>query len=180
MNESSQHQPSVTSSHRAHEQNAEGLTVRFAVLTLSDTRSIETDTSGRTIAELLRAAGHVVAAQSLIRDEPEVLEATLHRWLADESIDAIITTGGTGVSKRDHTIPTIEANLQMPLPGFGELFRAISFQEIGPAAMLSRAVAGIARGKFLAALPGSTNAVTLAMSKLILPQIRHVIAELRK
>jgi molybdenum cofactor biosynthesis protein B len=166
--------------HEAHERDAQGTIVRFAVLTLSDTRTPQTDVSGRTAREMIIASGHQVVAHALIADEPAALRTTLDRWLADEAIDAIITNGGTGISSRDRTVPTIDSYLELTLPGFGELFRAMSFREIGGAAMLSRATAGTARGKLLAALPGSTAAVTLALRELILPQVRHVLRELRK
>lgn len=169
-----------TSSHQSHEQAALGIHVRIAILTLSDTRNTANDESGRAIREILTNAGHVVAAYTLIRDEPDVLRSQLNAWLASDVIEAIITTGGTGISRRDTTIAVIDSLLDSSLPGFGELFRSLSFQEIGPAAMLSRATAGIANGKFVAALPGSKNAVTLAMRELILPQIQHIVSELRK
>lgn len=167
-------------SHQSHEQSAAGITVRFAVLTLSDTRTPDTDESGKAIRALIRQAHHAVVAQELIRDDPAALRAILERWLTNEVVDAVITTGGTGVSRRDHTMPVIQSLIDTPLPGFGELFRALSFRDIGAAAMLSRAEAGIARGKLLVALPGSTNAVSLALRELILPQSRHLISELRK
>lgn len=167
-------------SHEAHEREASTLTIGFAVLTLSDTRAPDTDTSGRTAASMIHAAGHRVVAQSLIADDRDTLRATVTRWLDDAAIDAIVTNGGTGISRRDNTIPVIESLLDSPLPGFGELFRALSFREIGAAAMLSRATAGIARGTFLIALPGSTPALELAMRALILPQVRHVVGQLRK
>ena len=167
-------------SHQQHERAASAVLVRFAVLTLSDTRTPETDESGKAIRNLITDAGHEVVSQKLIPDDVSALARTFAGWLADATIDAIITTGGTGISRRDQTIRFIESIIESPLPGFGELFRAISFHEIGAAAMLSRATAGLAKGKPIFALPGSKNAVTLAMRELILPQARHIVAELRK
>ena len=167
-------------SHEQHERDAHDLKVRLAVLTLSDTRTPETDTSGRTARDMIEQAGHHVAVYELITDDADKLAEVIGRCLANPAIDAIITNGGTGISRRDRTVPTIESLLELPLPGFGELFRSLSFKEIGPAAMLSRATAGTANGKFIAALPGSTPAVTLAMRELILPQVKHIVRELRK
>lgn len=167
-------------SHEEHERAAKSIAVRFAILTLSDTRTADTDESGRAIRRLIADAGHAVASHDLIKDDVEALRRVLDAWLADGAIDVIVTTGGTGISKCDQTIPLIESLIESPLPGFGELFRSLSFREIGAAAMLSRATAGIARGKLIVALPGSKNAVTLAMRELILPQAKHIVAELRK
>jgi molybdopterin adenylyltransferase len=167
-------------SHQEHERAAGSVIVRFAVLTLSDTRTPETDESGNAIRNLIADAGQEVVSHGLIPDDVDELKRTFTAWLADEKIDAIVTTGGTGIARRDQTIPFIESVIELPLPGFGELFRSISFREIGAAAMLSRATAGIADGKLIVALPGSKNAVTLAMRELILPQARHIVAELRK
>lgn len=163
-----------------HEQAARDVVVRFAVLTLSDTRTPETDTSGSTACTLIESAGHRVTTRELIHDEIAPLNALLDRWLRDPEIDVIITTGGTGLSSRDRTIDTLERRVLKLLPGFGELFRTLSFKEIGPAAMLSRALAGVCKDKLLFALPGSTPAVTLALRGLILPQIQHAVAQMRK
>jgi molybdenum cofactor biosynthesis protein B len=152
--------------------------VRCAVLTISDTRAPETDVSGRTIVELLEAAGHVVAKRQILRDNPkDVHEAVLGQV---GGVDAIITTGGTGIASRDSTYEAVAGLLEKRLDGFGELFRALSYQEIGSAAMLSRACAGIARGTVVFVLPGAENAVRLAMTKLILPELGHVVRELRR
>jgi molybdenum cofactor biosynthesis protein B len=167
-------------SHQEHERAAKSITVRFAVLTLSDTRTPDTDESGRAIRGLITEAGHAIAAHDLIKDDADALWRILETWLTDDTIDAIVTTGGTGISPRDQTIPLIDLLIESPLPGFGELFRSLSFRDIGAAAMLSRAVAGIARGKLVVALPGSKNAVTLAMRELLLPQASHIVGELRK
>ncbi|HWJ56428.1 MAG TPA: MogA/MoaB family molybdenum cofactor biosynthesis protein [Vicinamibacterales bacterium] len=152
--------------------------VRCAVLTISDTRALETDVSGRTIVELLEGAGHVVARRQIVRDNPlEVHEAVLANL---GGVDVIVTTGGTGITSRDSTFEAIAELLEKTLDGFGELFRWLSYQEIGSAAMLSRATAGIARGTAVFILPGAENAVRLGMTKLILPELGHVVRELRR
>lgn len=152
--------------------------VRCAVLTVSDTRAPETDVSGRTIVELLEAAGHVVAKRQILRDDPkDVHQAVLGQV---GGVDAIISTGGTGITSRDSTYEAIADLLEKRIDGFGELFRALSYAEIGSAAMLTRACAGVARGTAVFLLPGSEHAVRLAMTKLILPELGHVIRELRR
>lgn len=152
--------------------------VRCAVLTISDTRKPETDVSGRTIVELLEADGHVVAKRQILRDEPkDVHDAVLSQV---GGVDAIITTGGTGLTSRDSTYEAVVGLFEKRLDGFGEIFRMLSFNDIGSAAMLSRACAGIARGTAIFILPGSENAVRLAMSRLILPELGHVVRELRR
>jgi molybdenum cofactor biosynthesis protein B len=152
--------------------------VRCAVLTVSDTRAPETDVSGRTIVELLESAGHVVAKRQILRDDPkDVHEAVLGQI---GGVDAIITTGGTGITSRDSTYEAIADLFEKRIDGFGELFRALSYQEIGSAAMMTRACAGVARGTAVFILPGSEHAVRLAMTKLILPEIGHVVRELRR
>jgi molybdenum cofactor biosynthesis protein B len=152
--------------------------VRCAVLTISDTRAPETDVSGRTIVELLEAAGHVVAKRQILRDDPkDVHEAVLGQV---GGVDALITTGGTGITSRDSTYEAIAGLLDKRLDGFGELFRALSYADIGSAAMLSRACAGVARGTAVFILPGAENAVRLGMTKLILPELGHVVRELRR
>ena len=163
-----------------HQQAAERIVARCAILTLSDTRTRETDKSGARIRALVEADGHSVNAYEIISDDSEKLTNHLRTLLAREDIDAVVTNGGTGISRRDNTVPVIEKTLDVSIPGFGELFRMLSWNEIGSGAMLSRALGGIARGKLLFALPGSTNAVELAMTKLILPEIRHLLRELRK
>ena len=163
-----------------HQTAADSIVARCAVVTLSDTRTIDTDGSGRRIAELLEADGHVVAERRVIPDDPAQLISLCEMLLSQDEIDAVLTTGGTGISSRDQAVPAIENLIETPLPGFGELFRMLSFQQIGSAAMMSRALAGVAGGKLLFAMPGSTKAVELAMSQLIVPQIRHLLYELRK
>ena len=152
--------------------------VRCAVLTVSDTRAMETDVSGRTIVELLESAGHAVAKRQILRDDPkDVHEAVLGQI---GGVDAIISTGGTGITSRDSTYEAIAGLFEKRIDGFGELFRMLSYAEIGSAAMLTRACAGVARGTAVFILPGSENAVRLAMTRLILPELGHVVRELRR
>lgn len=163
-------------SHAAHRADAPAA-IRCFVLTISDTRTEETDTSGRAIAELLAGAGHQVAGRGIARDEPDRVRAILEDQVATPDVQAIITTGGTGIASRDSTYEAIDAMLEKRLEGFGELFRMLSYHEIGPAAMLSRACAGLVRRKVVLALPGSEHAVRLAMTKLILPELGHLVRE---
>ena len=163
-----------------HKRSAEQISARCAVVTLSDTRNEQSDTSGRRIRELLESENHSVARYAVIPDDPGRLAALLDELLGDANTDAIFTNGGTGISRRDQTIDVVAAKLTLPLPGFGELFRMLSFEQIGSGAMLSRAVGGVANNKLLFAMPGSTKAVELAMTRLILPELRHLLAELRK
>ena len=170
-------------SYDQHRQSADQLASRCGVVTLSDTRTESTDKSGAKIKELLSASGHSVSFYQLIPDDPTRLDALLSDLETRPDVDVIITNGGTGVSRRDNTIPVVTRHLQIPLPGFGELFRMLSHEQIGSGAMLSRALGGVAgpsRDKLLFALPGSTNAVELAMTRLILPELKHLLAELRK
>jgi molybdenum cofactor biosynthesis protein B len=168
------------SAYDEHQRAAGAIVARCAVVTLSDTRTPETDKSGARIRELLESEGHVTAEYRVIPDEAGQLRSLLTALVARGDIDAILTSGGTGVSRRDTTVPVIEQVIEQPLPGFGELFRMLSWEQIGSGAMLSRAVGGIANGKAVFAMPGSTKAVELAMTRLILPEIRHVLRELRK
>ncbi len=151
--------------------------VRAAVLTVSDTRTEQTDESGSLTRALLEAAGHAVAASRIVPDDPIRVRAALEELLAQPGVQAILVNGGTGVSARDRTIEAVSATLDRRLDGFGELFRALSYQEVGPAAMLSRALAGVARGKPIFSMPGSPAAVRLALEKLILPELGHVVSE---
>jgi molybdenum cofactor biosynthesis protein B len=149
-----------------------------AVLTISDTRTPETDTSGRAITALLEAAGHVVARRQILRDEPDQVRAAVQAALG--AVDAIVTTGGTGITSRDSTYEAISGLFEKRLDGFGELFRALSYEEIGSAAMMTRATAGVARRTAIFILPGSENAVRLGMTKLIVPELGHILRELRR
>jgi molybdenum cofactor biosynthesis protein B len=166
--------------YEAHIQSSHAIAARCAVLTLSDTRTEQTDASGARIRQLLAGAGHEVGLYRIVCDEPTEFEPVLLAALADDSIDMVLTNGGTGVSRRDQTIEAVERHISWPLPGFGELFRMLSWEQIGSGAMLSRALAGIAHGKPLFCMPGSTKAVELAMTRLILPEIKHLLGELRK
>jgi molybdenum cofactor biosynthesis protein B len=154
--------------------------VRVAVMTISDTRTPETDTGGNAIVELLREAGHGISRREIIKDDAPRIEVVLQELLAAADVDAVITSGGTGISARDTTYEVVSRVIDKKLDGFGEVFRMLSYREIGAAAILSRAVAGAAGSKFVACLPGSTNAVRLAMEKLLVPEISHVVFELRK
>lgn len=154
--------------------------VRCFVLTVSDTRTLETETSGRVIADLLIEHGHGVTARALVRDEPSEVARIVREQAASDAVEAILTTGGTGLSRRDSTYEALTALFEKRLDGFGELFRALSFETIGPAAMLSRACAGVVSGRIVFALPGSEQAVRLAMTRLILPELGHIRRELTK
>jgi molybdenum cofactor biosynthesis protein B len=166
-------------SHLEHKARAPA-SVRCFVLTVSDTRAPDTDTSGRAIAGLLRDAGHEVSGTRIVRDEPAEVTAAIREVLGAGSAQAIITTGGTGIGRRDSSFEAIDALLDKRLPGFGELFRMLSYQQIGAAAMLSRACAGTAGGVVIVALPGSEAAVRLAVTKLIVPELGHLVRELTK
>jgi molybdenum cofactor biosynthesis protein B len=158
-----------------HDHLKRPIVARCAVVTVSDTRTEEDDTSGARIGELLREAGHEVVERTIVRDEPERIRALLEQMLAGSDFDAVFLNGGTGIAPRDTTFEAISSLLEKTLDGFGELFRVLSWQEIGSAAMLSRAVAGIARGKLVVSMPGSTPAVELAMSRLLIPELGHVL-----
>lgn len=154
--------------------------VRCFVLTVSDTRTEETDTSGRAIVDLLTASGHQIVGRALVADDAAAIRAAIEGQLASRSADVIISTGGTGISSRDTTFEIVTALLDKRLDGFGELFRALSYAEIGPAAMMSRATAGLAARRILVALPGSEGAVRLAMNKLLLPELGHLVQQASK
>lgn len=149
------------------------------VITVSDTRSPDTDTSGQAICHLLRDAGHQVVDYRVVRDEPEQIHSLVQEWCDRPQMEAIILNGGTGIAPRDTTYDAIERLLEKTLPGFGELFRWLSYQEIGSRAMASRAIAGTYRSTLVFSLPGSTNAVILAMNSLILPELVHLIKQLK-
>jgi molybdenum cofactor biosynthesis protein B len=154
--------------------------VRVFVLTVSDTRTDETDTSGRTIIELLLAAGHQVAGKAIEKDDAARVAELVRQQAAIADVDAIITTGGTGLTSRDSTFEAIDALLHKRLPGFGELFRMLSFHDIGAAAMLSRACAGTIGSVVVISLPGSEAAVRLAMTKLVVPELAHLVQQATK
>ena len=163
-----------------HERQAAAIVPHVATLTLSDTRTEAEDTSAQAIRRLAEANGMRVADYQLIRDEPATLAAWLDHWSQRGDVDAIVTNGGTGISPRDRTIEVVRGWLTLELPGFGEIFRMLSYGQVGPAAMMSRAVGGSRGRQAIFALPGSTKAVELAMETLIVPQLRHVLRELRK
>lgn len=162
-----------------HEQSAPQ-SIRCAVVTVSDTRTLETDSGGATVIEWLGRAGHVLAARTIIKDEPDDMRKLL-RWFADDpAIDAVLLTGGTGISSRDQTYETVSAMLTKELPGYGELFRMLSYHEVGPAAILSRAVGGLIDKTVVLTMPGSPAAVQLAMEKIIVFQLNHLVREARR
>ncbi|MBX6313712.1 MAG: molybdenum cofactor biosynthesis protein MoaB [Isosphaeraceae bacterium] len=152
----------------------------LAVMTVSDTRTLETDTSGALIVELAEAAGHRIVERVVVPDEPDRMRPLLEAYRDRGDLDAILVTGGTGISPRDQTFETVSALLNKPLPGYGELFRMLSYAEIGPAAILSRAVGGLIGEVALLVMPGSRAAVQLAMTKIILPELPHLVREARK
>ncbi len=152
----------------------------MGLLTVSDTRSPANDRSGQVARELIERGGHRVVEYRILPDEPAAIRAGVVEWLQRDDCDAVIVSGGTGIARRDRTYEALAGLLEQRLDGFGELFRMLSFEQVGSAAMLSRAVAGIARGKPLFALPGSPSAVELALARLILPELGHLLAELRK
>jgi molybdenum cofactor biosynthesis protein B len=154
--------------------------VLAAVITISDTRTKETDTSGRTIVDLLKQAAHQVLAWEIVPDDPARIRETIAQLQQLPKLDVILLTGGTGVGSRDQTFETLSPLLTKTLPGFGELFRMLSYPEIGAAAMLSRAIGGLIGRTVVLAMPGSTAAVRLAMEKLILPEIGHLVREAQR
>lgn len=147
------------------------------VLTISDTRTEANDTSGRAIVDLLTAAGHQVADRVIVKDEPADVIRVVSGQLAAADVQVIITTGGTGLSSRDSTYEALSELIEKRIDGFGELFRVLSYQDIGPAAMLSRASAGVARGKIIVSLPGAEAAVRLALAKLLIPEMGHLVQQ---
>jgi molybdopterin adenylyltransferase len=153
------------------------VSVRCFVVTVSDTRTEDTDRSGSAIVDLLTAAGHIVVGRSIVKDEPLLVRDTVERQLANPEVQAIITTGGTGISSRDSTYEAVSALLQKRLDGFGELFRMLSYKEIGSAAMMSRACAGLAAGRIVVSLPGSEAAVRLAVERLLIPELGHLVQQ---
>jgi molybdenum cofactor biosynthesis protein B len=166
--------------HPAHPHAGGGTQANVAWLTISDTRSEEDDRSGAAGRELVRAAGHAVIDYRILPDEPDRIRACVREWLARADCDAVLLSGGTGIAARDRTFEAVAGMLDRTLDGFGELFRMLSWEQVASAAMLSRAVGGIAAGKPLFAMPGSTAAVRLALEQLILPELGHLLAELRK
>lgn len=153
--------------------------VRVAAVTVSDTRTEADDESGARLCERLQAAGFVVSLRAIVRDEPSAIRALINRIDDEDLADAIVTTGGTGVAPRDQTIETLDAMLDKRLDGFGEAFRRLSWDEIGPRSVLSRATAGVVRGRVVAALPGNPRAIALAVDRVLAPILGHAVAVAR-
>ncbi len=163
-----------------HKQRAGDTPLGFAIVTVSDSRTPETDTGGKRLRELAEGDGHRVTFTSIVRDDREAIRAAAGKALASPGIDVVLMTGGTGVSPRDVTPEAVVPLFEKELAGFGELFRRLSFEEIGSATILSRATAGIARGRVIFLLPGSPAALELAMTRIILPECRHLIGQARR
>jgi molybdenum cofactor biosynthesis protein B len=171
--------PPGTASHRAEGGALPAL--RCAVLTVTDTRTIDTDESGAAMQRLLAGAGHEIADYTILPNNEARVRGHVRTLVARNDVDAILITGGTGLGSKDRTVEAVRTLLEKELPGFGELFRLVSFQEqIGAAAILSRAMAGSANGKLIVSMPGSRAAVELALTRILLPELRHAIRELRR
>jgi molybdenum cofactor biosynthesis protein B len=166
-----------------HEQiphpDTENISINCAVITVSDTRDETSDRSGQIIRELLTSANHKIAAYTIIKDEPTQIQGLLLEKCDRNDVDVLIFNGGTGIAPRDTTYDAIAFLLEKTIPGFGEIFRFLSYEEIGSRAIASRAIAGIYRQKLIFCLPGSSNAVKLAMNRLILPELNHLVKQLR-
>lgn len=165
--------------HHAHKTGAPQ-SIGCAVITCSDTRTPETDTSGQFIMHVLKSKGHEIAAYDVVKDDPSLIREKITAACGNAAVQAIIINGGTGISRRDSTFEAVDAMLEKRLDGFGEVFRFLTYQEIGSPAIMSRATAGIVKGRILFSTPGSENAVRLAMEKLILPELGHLVKELTK
>ncbi|MFC1491379.1 molybdenum cofactor biosynthesis protein B [Nitrospinota bacterium] len=163
------------------EHRAEGPdSVTCAVVTVSDTRTEESDTSGKLIADMLEDCGHMVASRRIVKDEADEIRQAFEAACADPEVQVVISNGGTGITRRDTTYDVALSMIEKEMPGFGELFRFLSYQEIGTAAILTRATAGTCRGTILMTLPGSGNACRTGMEKIILPEISHMVREVLK
>lgn len=154
--------------------------LNLAILTVSDTRTRETDTSGALIVALAEEAGHKILERVIVPDEPDAMRPLFQEFASRDELHATLVTGGTGISPRDQTYETVSSLLSKPLPGYGELFRMLSYAEIGPACILSRALGGLMGRMVLLVMPGSRAAVELAMTKIILPELPHLVREARK
>jgi molybdenum cofactor biosynthesis protein B len=154
--------------------------VACAVITVSDTRTLETDTGGQLVVDLLTGAGHRIAAREIVADEPLQMRPLLEALRDRAEVDAILMTGGTGITRRDQTFETVSALLNKTLPGYGEVFRMLSYHDIGPAAILSRAVGGVMGQTVVLTMPGSPAAVRLAMERIIVPELGHFVREARR
>jgi molybdenum cofactor biosynthesis protein B len=166
----------VPDEHRA----AAPLRIRCAILTISDTRTIADDRGGAGVQDHLEQAGHQVAERAFCHDDPEQIQAHVMRWVEQPDVDVVLLTGGTGISQRDQTYEALRELLTRELPGYGELFRWLSYQEIGTAAMLSRALGGLVRSTVVLSMPGSPAGVRLAMQRIVLPELGHLVAQARK
>ena len=165
--------------HQEHKAGAPS-SIGCMVITCSDTRTVQTDTSGAAIIDLLKARGHHVAAYHVIKDEPSVITGLIRQGAKDPAVQAIVINGGTGISRRDSTFEAVDALLEKRLEGFGEIFRYLSFKDIGSAAIMSRATAGLYQNRIIISIPGSEKAVRLAMDKLILNELSHMVREMTK
>lgn len=170
---------SLPSPHKEHKSKGPR-SVPCAIVTVSDTRTPETDKSGILIRSQLEEAGHSVAMYSIVKDDVPAIEAAIQQARSVDGCRILILTGGTGLTSRDSTAEVVNACLTKPLPGFGELFRMLSYEEIGAAAMMSRATAGLSESLFIFALPGSSNAVRLAMTALVIPELGHIVEQLSR
>lgn len=162
------------------EHKKETLHVNVMVITISDTRTKETDKSGQKMMELLRNHGHRIVSYTIIPDEEDIMKQTILEACQNPKVQVILMNGGTGIAKRDVTFEVLHSIIERTIPGFGELFRMLSYEEIGSSAMLSRAMAGIIQNTVIFSTPGSTKAVTLAMEKLIIPELSHIVREINK
>ena len=162
------------------ESTREFIPVRIAVMTVSDTRTRANDTSGDTLEARIKEAGHIATDRVIVPDEKDAIVAHLKKWIAEPAVDAVISTGGTGLTGRDVTPEAFRSVFEKEIDGFSAVFHRISYEKIGTSTIQSRACAGVARGTVIFMLPGAENAVRLAMSKLILPELGHVVRELRR
>jgi len=165
--------------HEAHKAQAPHC-VTCVVITCSDTRTSQTDTSGQLMMRLLKEHGHDLAGYHVIKDDPAQIRSVIEEAAESEAVHAILVNGGTGISKRDSTFEAVDGMLEKRLVGFGELFRYLTYQDIGSSAIMTRATAGVFRGRIVFSTPGSEGAVRLAMEQLILPELGHIIQQLNK
>ena len=159
--------------------DSQTLSIDCAVITVSDTRTVETDRSGQLIQRLLQQAGHQISTYTIVKDEPAAIQDLLEYLEHQFKLEAIIFTGGTGIAPRDTTYDVVSSWLDKTIPGFGEIFRYLSYEQIGSRAIASRAIAGVKKQKLVFSLPGSSNAVELAVTKLILPEFNHLIKQIK-
>lgn len=167
------------STHLEHK-SAAPASIGCAIITCSDTRTPETDIGGQLIQRLLKEQGHSVASYHVVKDDPSLIQLQIALDIINPAVQAIIITGGTGIAKRDSTFESVDAMLEKRLDGFGQLFRVLSYQEIGSAAIMTRATAGTISGRVVFSIPGSEHAVRLAMEKLILTELGHLVQQLTK